>query len=347
VSRRTCGILRAMRDAVVTAAGAPARRHRPTPLLHEGAAPWLAGVPPPPTVRRSISDGNVIKFCLPAGAAGADSFESESVIIPMRSYAGDTWYTLCVSSQIGCRMGCTFCETGNMGWLCNLSATEIVQQYHVAAEMVAPRTIDNVVFMGMGEPFDNFDAVIEAIRTLSDPHGLNLPVSRLTVSTVGRIDGLRKLAALPRDRNWARLRLAISLTAPNDRLRDQLVPLNRAVPLATLRQALLDYPLPRRGRFLIEYVLLGGVNDAIVHADQLADWCRGLPCIVNLIPYNRQRDAAYRTPSERSVQQFMAHLRRHGIFTKRRLVHGRTLMGACGQLGNPEWRRPEIATDLQ
>ena len=183
----------------------------------------------------------------------------------------------------------------------------------------------------MGEPLDNFDEVVQAIRVLSDPNGLAFPHKQITISTVGRIDGIGRLAAL----NWPNLRLAISLSAPNDALRDELVPINKAMPLAELRRALLEYPIARRGLFLIEYVLISDVNDTPEHARQIAEWCRDLRCVVNLIPYNPQRDAAYETPSETTILRFMQELRSLGIFVKRRLPRGRDLMGACGQLGNP------------
>ncbi len=300
-----------------------------------------------PAITRCERDAGVIKFCLPAGGA----FETESVIIPMQSYRGTNWYTLCLSSQIGCRMGCTFCETGRMGLLHNLSAADIVRQRLVARQLMleqmpsAPRPfryfgdgIQNIVFMGMGEPLDNFDNVVQAIRVLNEPNGLAFPLSQITVSTVGRIDGLRRLAALARDSHWRTLRLAISLNAPDDRLRDQLVPINKGMPLAELQRALLEYPLPPRGLFLIEYVMMKDVNDAQEHADAVAAWCRPLRCVVNLIPYNPQRDATYETPSDATIMGFLLRLRAHGIFVKRRVTYGRDLMGACGQLGNPEIR---------
>jgi 23S rRNA (adenine2503-C2)-methyltransferase len=207
--------------------------------------------------------------------------------------------------------------------------------------------IQNVVFMGMGEPFDNFDNVIQAIRVLNEPSGLDFPLTHITVSTVGRLDGLRKLAALVRagERDWCNLRLAISLNAANDPLRDALMPINKGMPLADLQRGLLDYPLARKGRYLIEYVLMKDVNDAPQHADEVAAWCRPLPCVVNLIPYNPQRDAAYETPSDATVMAFLRRLRAQGIFVKRRVTHGRDLMGACGQLGNPGLRLPRPVSE--
>jgi len=314
----------------------------------------VQGLPRPTRIEEQ---GGLIKFCLPllpaADALTNDPFETESVIIPMDSYRGSNWHTLCVSSQVGCRMGCTFCETGRMGLLRNLSAAEIVRQRLVARQIMIERNgppqkpfryfgdgIQNIVFMGMGEPLDNLDPVIQAIRVLSDQNGAAMPLTQMTVSTVGRIDGLQRLAQLARaEPGWHNLRLAISLNAPNDGLRDQIMPINKGMPLADLQRTLLDYPLHPRGRFLIEYVLLAGVNDTLEHADQVAAWCRPLPCIVNLIPYNAQRDAAYAAPGEETIMPFLQRLRAGGIFVKRRVTQGRDLMGACGQLGNAALRR--------
>lgn len=307
-----------------------------------------AGLALPRITRREQQDA-VLKFCLEAhGTAGVSPFETESVIIPMNSYRGSNWHTLCVSSQVGCRMGCTFCETARMGLLRNLSAAEIVSQFLVAREVMAERGltpskpyryflsgIQNIVFMGMGEPLDNFEEVTQAIRVLTEPNGIAFPYTQITLSTVGRIDGLRRLAEL----NWPNLRLAISLNAPNDELRNQLMPINKRMPLAELHRALVAYPLARRGLFLIEYVLIKDVNDSPEQARETAKWCRDLRCVVNLIPYNPQRDATYETPDEAAIFRFLTELRRNGIFVKRRLTHGRDLMGACGQLGNPALRK--------
>ncbi len=317
------------------------------------------------------------KFCLPIPnqKPAAQPFESESVIIPMTSFGGTTWFTLCISSQIGCRMACSFCETGRMGLLQNLTPGQIVQQRLVArklrtiancplpiADLNSPSSnrqsaigdgqssgqsntyfsdgIQNIVFMGMGEPLDNLDHVIQAIRVFHDPAGLNFPLTQITVSTVGRIDGLKKLGELcQREPNWKNLRIAISLNAATDSLRDSLMPVNKAMPLAALKQTLRDYPLAPRARFLIEYVLIKSINDSPQDAASVADFCRDLPCIVNLIPYNPQRYATYETPTDDTILQFMQTLKSHNLFVKRRTTHGRNLMGACGQLGNPTIRR--------
>jgi len=317
---------------------------------------------PQPT--RVEESGGTIKFCLPVGEANGKMLETESVIIPMESFRGTRWYTLCVSSQVGCRMGCTFCETGRMGLIRNLTPAEIVRQRLVARQLLLvkettearsceenelPRRsfkgvkyhsdgIQNIVFMGMGEPLDNFDNLVQAIRVLNDPAGLDFPLAQITVSTVGRIDGLKRLAAL----QWPNLRLAISLNAATDETRSRIMPINNAMPLADLQRTLLEYPLAKKGRFLIEYVLIKGVNDSLADAEAVAAFCRPLPCIVNLIPYNPQRFAGFETPDEPAIMAFLVHLKSSGIFVKRRVTHGRDLMGACGQLGNPQITRLSV-----
>ncbi len=325
---------------------------------------------PLPAATRVVDSGGAIKFCLPAGMYNGNSLETESVILPMRNAHGGSWYTLCVSSQVGCRMGCTFCQTGRMGLLSQLTAVQIVQQFLVARRMlklqknaarmenatpensvtaadgprldsrgnphrIDPNIIRNLVFMGMGEPLDNLDAVTQALDVFSDTAGINLPLSRITVSTVGRIDGLRRLAKM----DLPGLKLAISITAANDKLRSELMPINRAMPLTELKQALIEYPRGRRTRFFIEYVLLAGVNDSAAHALELVQWCRGLPVKVNIIPYNPQQPTIFAAPTDDVIVAFMETLRINGILAKRRVTIGQDLMGACGQLGNNAQRR--------
>jgi 23S rRNA (adenine2503-C2)-methyltransferase len=299
----------------------------------------FADGPVPLRVRES---GGLVKFtlALPGG------LQVESVIVPMESYRCGNWRTLCASTQAGCRMGCVFCETGRMGLLRNLSAGEIVAQLLAARRLLAEREgaptgayrfdacgIRNIVLMGMGEPLDNFDAVVQAIRVLSDPAGVAFPRAKITLSTVGHIGGLQRLAALAhREPEWRKLRLAISLHAADDALRQQLVPIGRAMPLAELKRVLRAFPLPPRGRFLFQYVLLAGVNDSLGHARALAEWCKDLPCVVNLIPYNPQREPSFERPAETTVLAFLRELRARGIFAKRRITHGDTVEAACGQL---------------
>ena len=335
--------------AMTLAEYAAVRASHPQALRREYVKLFRDSDASPLPVTRSEEHGGVVKFCLDVGGG----LETESVIIPMDSYRGSQWHTLCVSTQVGCRMGCTFCETGRMGLVRNLSAEEIVAQRIVARQIRHERIktptrpysyyrdgIRNIVFMGMGEPLDNFDHLVRAIRVLNEPNGVSVPLTQMTVSTVGRVDGLRQLAEIVRrEPTWANLRIAVSLNASNDSVRSQIMPINKSTPLSELQRALLEYPLPRRGLFLIEYVMLAGINDSLEDADAVAEWCRPLRCVVNLIPYNPQRDAAYATSDDDSVLRFLRRLRAHGIFVKRRVTQGRDLMGACGQLGNPALRR--------
>ena len=241
-------------------------------------------------ISRITEDGEVTKFI----STLEDGLEVESVIISMYHY-----YTLCISSQVGCKMGCTFCETGQMGLLRNLRVDEIVGQVYNAIHILG-HDIRNIVFMGMGEPFDNFDAVIQAIKIITEPKGFSFGKSQITISTVGRIDGIRKLAQL----NWPRLNLAISINAPNDELRSELMPINKTVPLAELKRALLEYPTRKSGLFLIEYVLIKNVNDAKEHALQLVEFLKPLRARINLIPYNPRLLSPFEAPTEEDIHRF-------------------------------------------
>jgi len=281
----------------------------------------------PGRVVDEVDQEGVVKFVTRL----ADGHRIESVVLPM-----ETHRTICVSSQVGCRMGCRFCETARMGLVRHLTVEEIVGQVY-AARRRFDRTLRNVVFMGMGEPFDNFETVIQAVRVLSDQRGLNIAQRHITVSTAGRIEGIRRLAAL----NLHHLKLAISLNAPNDRLRSQLMPLNRTAPLAQLQQALLAYPLKKGYDIMVAYVLIPGVNDGPDCIRQLAAWLAPLRAKVNLIPFNPGTAAPYRAPTPTEVENFRQRLIGHHINVQNRLTRGRDLMAACGQLGS----RAAVAND--
>ncbi len=276
-----------------------------------------------PVVRRA-KEGELTKFIQRC----PDGLETESVVVPMRGYTR-TWKTLCVSSQVGCARGCAFCETARLGLLRNLSCAEIVGQV-VAARREHGDELRNVVFMGMGEPFDNFDAVVHAIRVITDRSGLSLGLRRIAVSTAGVTAGIRRLAAV----GWKRLDLAISLNAPNDEIRARIMPIARVEPMSALLEALKAYPLRNCQFFMIEYVLIPGLNDAREHARELAEYLRPLACIVNVIPYNPRHDSPWDAPTEESVLRFVSWLDEAGQPVKRRITKGRTLMAGCGQLGN-------------
>lgn len=300
----------------------------------------------PQIVRRADSDGDegvTTKFILPIGVdprTGA-ALESESVLIPMIGRKGMLSYTLCVSSQVGCAMGCAFCQTAQMGLHRNLSPAQIVVQWLVATHALGKRP-RNIVFMGMGEPLDNYDNVIQAIRVLTDHNGAAVPMSKICISTVGRIDGLEHLAAQVREPAWHRLNLAVSINAPNDEIRSQLMPVNRGMPMAALRRAIERWPIYGAAKICLEYVLIPGVNDAPEHARQLADYVRGLPAMVNVIPYNPRADSPWPAPDEADVTRFLADLTAAGAYAKRRRTKGRDDMAACGQLGNAALRRRDL-----
>lgn len=252
-----------------------------------------------------------------------DGFQVEAVVIPMENHV-----TICISSQAGCRMGCRFCETAQMGWHRNLSAAEIVAQVY-RVKVGLGMDVRNVVFMGMGEPLDNFDAVVQAIQVLEDQRGLNIAKRRITLSTCGVVAGIEKLAAL----KWPQLRLAVSLNAPNDALRAQLMPVNGRDAMAGLKRTLSNYPLARGNALFIEYVLIKGVNDQPGHARQLADYLDGLKVKLNLIPYNPRRDSPFEAPTDTDVDRFHEALIEQRLFVRLRRSKGAAIRAACGQLG--------------
>jgi 23S rRNA (adenine2503-C2)-methyltransferase len=271
------------------------------------------------SVIREQKEKGLIKFITKL----RDGLEIESVIIFMPTYK-----TVCVSSQVGCRMGCCFCATGKLGLLRNLTVEEIVGQLYTA-KFFYGIDIRNVVFMGMGEPFDNFDNVIQAVRIISDPKGLNVPECRITISTAGRADGILKLAAL----NRQNLNLAISLNAPNNRIRSEIMPINRSVPMEKLKDVLLNYPLRKSGKFLIEYILIKDLNDSQRHALELAEFLKALRVKLNLIPYNQCSDLLFAPPSDERTHRFCRWLANEKLFVRMRSIRGQHMMAACGQLG--------------
>lgn len=271
------------------------------------------------SIHSRIDDGEVVKFA----TAFADGCAVESVIIPT---PGRT--TLCVSSQVGCRMGCRFCVTGSMGFVRNLTASEIVWQVW-AARFLLHHIVDNIVFMGMGEPMDNLDAVVQAVRVMIDQRGFSIPPSQVSVSTAGHADGIRRLAEI----RPAHLRLAVSLNAVTDDLRTRLMPINRRYPLSVLKDALLAFPASKRDFILIGYVLLPGINDGEADAERLAAFLEGLPARVNLIGHNGSEGSSFATPDEADLIRFRDRLVARRVFVRIRQSRGRKVMAACGQLG--------------
>lgn len=264
-----------------------------------------------------------------------DGLEYECVRIPMNRGTS----TLCISSQVGCKMACSFCETGKMGLLRNLSAAEIVAQL-VVARAVLGWEIKNVVFMGMGEALDNADAVLQTLRVINDRKGFHIGQQRITVCTAGHVEGIQKLAAL----GWKRLNLSVSLNAPEDELRASIMPINRKNPLSALKSALAAYP-QRSGFFLaVNYCLMPAINDRREHAAGIARFFDGLgKAVINLIPYNPGSQPLTRAPTEEEIARFIAWLDEEKVPVRRRVTRGRSVMAACGQLGNVELRRKRIA----
>jgi 23S rRNA (adenine2503-C2)-methyltransferase len=252
-----------------------------------------------------------------------DHLEIESVIVPMATHQ-----TFCISTQAGCRMGCRFCQTATLGLRRNLSVAEIVSQV-LTARVHYGVSAPNIVFMGMGEPLDNFENVVQVIRVLEDQRGLDIAKRHMTISTVGLVDGIRQLGKM----NWPRLNLAVSLNASNDDVRSQLMPVNRAHPMAALRKSLLEYPLHPSGVIFIEYVLIAGINDTRDHARELAAYLQPLKTKVNVIPFNPQPGSPFKAPTEDAVERFCKWLVSENLFVRRRSVKGRNIMAACGQLG--------------
>ena len=255
-----------------------------------------------------------------------ETIESVLMLYPKRR-------TVCISTQVGCPIGCAFCATGKSGFKRNLRAGEIIAQVlHFAREMKPQmgkdeKPITNVVVMGMGEPFLNYDATLHAIRTLNDHRGFNLGARRFTISTVGIVPGIRRLA-----KEGLQVELAVSLHAPNDELRDRLVPINKGYPLKRLMVACREYIEQTNRRITFEYVLIDRVNDSIRHARELAALIGGMLCHVNLIAMNPVPGVPYGPPPRRRVLAFEEELRRLGISVTLRAGRGVDIQAGCGQL---------------
>jgi 23S rRNA (adenine2503-C2)-methyltransferase len=283
-----------------------------------------------PSVVASALDGTrKLLFHLPAvPEEGVRAAPIESVLIPQFEREGGARdrLTLCVSSQAGCAMGCEFCATARLGLIRNLRPAEIVGQVRTGMAAAAPRTLTNIVLMGMGEPLANYDAVVTAMEILTAEWGYAISPRRITVSTVG-------LAPLiPRFIAETRVNLAVSLTATTDELRTRLMPVGKRWPLAELMRACREVPLPRRKRITFEYVMLDGVNDADADARRLVRLLHGLRAKVNLIPFNPFPDSGFAPSPRARLARFQAILREHGLGATVRESRGRDIQAACGQL---------------
>lgn len=253
----------------------------------------------------------------------------ESVVIPSEGRQ-----TLCISSEIGCNIACKFCFTGKQKLKRRLRTEEIIGQYmQVADRMPEGQRITNIVFMGMGEPLDNPEAVFKTIDVLHCQWGINLSRKKITVSTSGIVPEMWRIAE-------AKVRLAVSLNAPSDEIRTQVMPINRKWDTKQLLDACKDYARKTGEKITFEYVLLKGVTDQIEHARQLVKLVHGIPCKINLIPFNEHPASGYERPSDQAVQDFHTELNRLGAHVLLRRSMGRDIFAACGQLTSQVPNKP-------
>ncbi len=280
------------------------------------------------TAKIEKSTDGTIKLCFTL----EDGAKIESVLIPSADR-----YTLCLSSQVGCTMGCKFCLTGKMGFTRNLLPSEIVNQVIAALQFMeengvvrsTPRElINNLVFMGMGEPLANYDNVLNAITILMDQKGLEFTERRIMVSTCGIIPKIHQLG------NDVRVNFALSLHAADDKTRNAIMPINKTYPIDALLKACHDYPLTKKKVIFIEYILLEGINDTAQDAKLLSKKLQNLPCRINLLPYNECEALPFKCPPQKTVNQFQTILRQAGFTTIIRNSRGADISAACGQLAS-------------
>ena len=267
---------------------------------------------------RQVSSDGTRKYLIEV--EGGDLVETVLIKQPRRN-------TLCVSSQVGCAMGCRFCRTATMGLRRHLSASEIVRQVMAVVEDSRSfgDTFTNVVFMGMGEPLHNLPNVRTAVRVLTDMHGLGIAPRKITVSTVGLVPAIREFGTtVPAN-------IAVSLNATTDEVRSQIMPVNKKYPLSELIGVLREYPANKRRRITIEYVMLHGVNDTREDLARLPTLLRGVPAKVNLIPYNSNAGLGFETPPEEWVGLWQRRLHEQGVEVTVRWSKGRDIDAACGQ----------------
>lgn len=264
-----------------------------------------------------------------------DGNQVEMVLIPEKARI-----TLCISSQVGCRQGCVFCHTGRMGLVRNLSAGEIVGQVVAANRWIAENpnwlsqikgregaSVSNIVFMGMGEPLDNVDAIIGSLEILTDPQGLGIAQRRISVSTAGHLEGLSKLRAA-----FPRIPLAISLHQANDRKRSQIMPINRRWSLAEVVAAIKDINSSSGNAVLVQYTVINGINDHESDADSLVELLNGTNVKVNLIPLNEVEPSRLGAPTPERLQAFRDRIHKSGVRVMIRYSKGQDIAAACGQL---------------
>lgn len=239
-------------------------------------------------------------------------------------------YTICVSSQVGCKMGCSFCASGIAGYIRNLTASEILSQVYVAQRDLNIR-ISHIVMMGVGEPLDNFDNVMRFLELITDENGLNLSMRNISLSTCGVVSGIYKLME-----KKLQLTLSISLHAPNDEIRSKTMPVNNRWNIETLLKACMDYTKATSRRISFEYAMISGVNDSDECAAELAKKLKGMLCHVNLIPVNSVKERNYKKSSDLRIASFIKILEKYGINVTVRRTLGSDINASCGQLRRGE-----------
>jgi 23S rRNA (adenine2503-C2)-methyltransferase len=264
----------------------------------------------------------------------ADGHAVESVFIP-----DDGRSSVCLSTQVGCPIRCTFCASGKGGLKRNLSSGEILEQIlHIFSALPAGAPIRNVVLMGMGEPMLNYDNVMRAVRAMNAEWGFEIGARRITISTIGVVKGIERLA-----KEGLQVNLAISLHGPDDVTRGKIVPAKKAARVGSLVEAARSYFAETRRRVGFEYVLIEGLNSSLQHARELGRVLRGFPCFVNLIPFNRVEHTTLRPPDRRRAHAFLSELERSGIPAAIRTARGDDISAACGQLAG-EKEAPKVGS---
>lgn len=279
----------------------------------------------PKVLSHLVSIDGTQKFLFDTG----DNTSVEAVLIPSADRL-----TLCLSSEVGCNMGCRFCFTGKQKLKRRLRASEIVGQYmQVHDRLKEGQRISNIVFMGMGEPLDNPEAVFKSAEVLHEPWGMNLSRKKITVSTSGLVSEMWRVGA-------NKVRLAVSLNGSNDEVRSQVMPINKKYPIKDLLKACRDYCDETGEKVTLEYVLLKGVTDQLSHARELHQLTKSLPCKINLIPFNEHPGSGYERPDDAQVQKFQDELIRLGSHVLIRRTMGRDIFAACGQLTSEFANKP-------
>lgn len=280
----------------------------------------------PPVIQHLISVDGTQKFLFDMG----NNMSVEAVLIP-----SDDRLTLCISSEVGCNMACKFCFTGKQKLKRRLTAEEIVGQFMQASDRLKDgQRISNIVFMGMGEPLDNCEAVFKSIQVLTNDWGMNLSRKKITVSTSGIVPEMWRIGA-------AGVRLAVSLNASNDEIRDHVMPINKKWNIEKLFEACRSYCRETGDKVTFEYVLLKGVTDSLEHARELVKLTRSVPCKINIIPFNEHPGSGFERPDDSQVEAFHRELMNLGAHVLLRRTMGRDIFAACGQLTDAKLRQDQ------